>query len=204
VDEVMTEGKIPFSFPVDVTHVPAAGREYRLTADATQRAAVAAELGIEAVGRLTATVVVSPQPGGGVSAQGRFDADVTQACVVSLAPVPATLGVGFTRHFVPGPVAAPHGKAADGDGDEEEGGWVDPNDEVPDPIVGGLIDLGEVVTEELALALDPYPRAPGASFVNPAKDEEQEANGPFAALAKLKPATPRRTPGEAQAKRDKR
>jgi hypothetical protein len=30
------------------------------------------------------------------------------------------------------------------------------------PIEGGSIDLGEAVAETMALALDPYPRAPGA------------------------------------------
>ena len=43
----------------------------------------------------------------------------------------------------------------------------------------GTIDLGEAAAEQLALALDPYPRAPGAVLE---MEEEPEA-APFAALA---------------------
>jgi hypothetical protein len=37
-------------------------------------------------------------------------------------------------------------------------------DEEPDVISGGSIDLGEIAAESLALALDPYPRKPGEVF----------------------------------------
>jgi hypothetical protein len=53
--------------------------------------------------------------------------------------------------------------------------------------VGETLDLGEALAEQLALALDPYPRAPGASLAA-AEDEEDEspARGPFAGLAPLR------------------
>ena len=54
----------------------------------------------------------------------------------------------------------------------------------PEPIVDGAIDLGGITLEFLALALDPYPRKPGASFESSAGDTGIES--PFAALAKLK------------------
>ena len=38
-------------------------------------------------------------------------------------------------------------------------------------ILNGVIDLGEMVAETLALDLDPYPRKPGVSFDEPAPDE---------------------------------
>jgi hypothetical protein len=50
-------------------------------------------------------------------------------------------------------------------------------------MVGGRIDLGGVITEFLALALDPYPRKPDVSF-QPAIEEKDPS--PFAALAALK------------------
>jgi uncharacterized metal-binding protein YceD (DUF177 family) len=62
----------------------------------------------------------------------------------------------------------------------------------PEVAVGGRIDLGEIAVVHLALALDPYPRAPGAAFdakawgVEPEKDEKPTTVSPFAALAKLK------------------
>jgi hypothetical protein len=45
------------------------------------------------------------------------------------------------------------------------------------------------VLEELNLALDPYPRAPGVTFEAP-KDEPKAAESPFAVLAKLKTVPP--------------
>ena len=34
----------------------------------------------------------------------------------------------------------------------------------PEPIVGGIIDLGRLATDALLLAIDPYPRKPDAVF----------------------------------------
>jgi hypothetical protein len=59
----------------------------------------------------------------------------------------------------------------------------------PEAIVEGRIDLGPVIYESLATALDPYPKREGARF-RWAEDEGKEAEtaktGPFAALAALK------------------
>ena len=52
-----------------------------------------------------------------------------------------------------------------------------------EPIAAGEIDLGEAVAQQLAVSLDPYPRAPGATL---ASTGEAEAQSPFAALAALK------------------
>ena len=48
------------------------------------------------------------------------------------------------------------------------------------PYSGGTIDLGEAAAEQLALALDPYPRIDGAAM----PDFDGEDTGPFAALAR--------------------
>ena len=47
-----------------------------------------------------------------------------------------------------------------------------------------FIDVGEAVAEQLALALDPYPRAPGASFAEGGESEQPE-DSPFKVLAGL-------------------
>jgi hypothetical protein len=57
---------------------------------------------------------------------------------------------------------------------------VEIEDEDEIPYAGGAIDLGEATSEQLALALDPFPRKPGAAFSN---DEAEAPGGPFAALA---------------------
>jgi hypothetical protein len=65
---------------------------------------------------------------------------------------------------------------------------VDPEaDDPPEVLPAEGLDLGELVVQELAVVLDPYPRAPGAEV--PAEfqpSEAEEVKGPFAALAALK------------------
>jgi len=51
-----------------------------------------------------------------------------------------------------------------------------------DEATGEALDLAAYVVEALALALDPFPRKPGAVFVSPAPVGE---TSPFAALARL-------------------
>jgi len=60
-------------------------------------------------------------------------------------------------------------------------------DDPPDPLIGGKIDVGEVLAEELGLTLDPYPRLPGASLDMAMSDEA--APGPFERLRKLRAET---------------
>ena len=59
-------------------------------------------------------------------------------------------------------------------------------DDPPDPLVNGAVDLAAVVAEFLALAVDPYPRKPGAVFSPPVEPGGQ-GSSPFAELEKLKP-----------------
>ena len=52
-----------------------------------------------------------------------------------------------------------------------------------DLIEDGKIDLGQYAVEQLVLSLDPFPRKPGAEFVQP---QEPGEISPFAALKALK------------------
>jgi uncharacterized metal-binding protein YceD (DUF177 family) len=65
----------------------------------------------------------------------------------------------------------------------------------PEAIVDGMIDLGELLTQQLALALDPHPRKPGVDLDSVLAEapagrreaiERGGASGPFAKLAQLK------------------
>jgi hypothetical protein len=55
----------------------------------------------------------------------------------------------------------------------------------PEPIEGGVIDLGRLATDALFLAIDPYPRRGDAVFEPPVETTDPEAH-PFAALKALK------------------
>ena len=56
----------------------------------------------------------------------------------------------------------------------------------PEPVVDGGVDIGEVVTEHLALALDPYPRREGARMRVGDWAGSEGDSSPFAVLKSLK------------------
>ncbi len=58
------------------------------------------------------------------------------------------------------------------------------DDEPPEPLVDGTVDLGALATEFLILGIDPYPRKAGAQFAPPKVEDAGEH--PFAALEALK------------------
>lgn len=150
-------------------------REVRLAASGAECAALAARFGILAVHRLDASLRLMPEPGGTIRARGDLSAEVEQTCVVTLEPVRQAVRAGLDLRILEEGVAP-----ADDDPDS------------PDEIesAGGMVDLGEAVAEQLALALDPYPRAPGAALPPlepPPEAASPDRPNPFAALGKLKP-----------------
>ncbi len=162
-----------FSRPLALARIPPEGREERLTATPAERAALALRFGIPAVNRFSADLRLKPEPGGGVAVNGRLSAEVVQDCVVTLEPV--TQQVEEEVHLrILGPGES----------------WSD-DPEAPDEVEaqGGVAELGEALAEQLSLALDPYPRAPGAALPgaeSEAAGEEPAPKAPFAALAALK------------------
>ena len=171
----------PWSVPVRRDDVPETGLHLDLVADEATRAAVAAIAGVRALPQLSASFDLARQ-GAGLKVTGEVAATVEQTCVVTLEPMTSDLREPIDLAYVP-PRAAVRAEAA-----EEE---VDPvaADE-PEPLVDGVADLGVAATEFLLLAIDPYPRKPGAVFEAP---QTKDAGGhPFAALAALKETPPKK------------
>lgn len=152
-----------------------AGQRIELAADDTEREAIARRLGLLGLERFEAVVTIA-RDGEDVRATGRIRAAVTQACVATGEPVPGMVDEPVALLFQPEPTVAP---------DEE----IELSEEDLDVVFhdGREIDLGGALADELALALDPYPRS--ASAEDALKDAgviSEEQAGPFAALAALK------------------
>jgi uncharacterized metal-binding protein YceD (DUF177 family) len=111
-----------------------------------------------------------------VQLTGHISARVVQTCVVTLEPI---------ENEVEEAVAVVFASPASADARATPGKKRFKKDqEPPEPLVGGIVDLGAVATEFLILGLDPYPRKAGVEFAPPAaKDGGQH---PFAALEALK------------------
>jgi uncharacterized metal-binding protein YceD (DUF177 family) len=165
---------LPWSVPVAVSDVPEAGRHLDLVADPQTRAAIAKLAGVTAVARLAASFDVALRGRGGLHVVGNVSATVGQTCVVTLDPVENEIEEPIDLVFVPATAMSPSDHA------EVE---VTPED-APEPLIDGRVDLGAIATEFLLLAIDPYPRKPGAVFQPPASGDD--AAHPFAALSALK------------------
>jgi uncharacterized metal-binding protein YceD (DUF177 family) len=151
---------------------------FRYEPDAAERATLATELGLLGLAHLRLEGEIRPLSRDELLLTARLEARADQACVVTLAPVPARIDEEVRRRFV-ADLNTP-------EGDESEM----PEDDTVEPMPE-MIDLAEVAAEALALALPEYPRAKGAELgalehspPGAAPIEEPERK-PFAGLAGL-------------------
>jgi len=176
-----------FSYVVDVAKLPAAGIERQIDLSADECAAVAGQLGLEAVTRCAITLRVTPWRQGGATLHGTVAADVVQTCVVTLEPVSAHVADSFTERFLPAHKLAetqPTGEPASEPTSEVV--LSADGDDGPEPLGGAngtSLDAGDVAVQILSLALDPYPRKAGATL--PVAATPPKEPSPFAVLAAL-------------------
>jgi len=154
--------------PIAMERIGPSGLDVLVEANAAECAALAERLRLPAVLSLTCRFHLQHPVGDVVMAHGHLVAEVVQTCVVSLEDFSAIVEERFALRWVP---------------EGEESADVDP--ESPDEIAyeDGTLDLGEAAAQQFGLALDPYPRAPGAALPSIEPGPEHPA---FARLAGLK------------------
>jgi uncharacterized metal-binding protein YceD (DUF177 family) len=154
--------------PLSVARVRSAGLDFLVEASRDECAALARRMKLPAVLSLTCRFHLEQDLAETLTVRGHLVAQVMQTCVISLDDFPTAVEECFAVRCV----------AA---GTETD----DPDPDALDEIayVDGIVDLGEAAAEQLALALDPYPRAPGVEL--PEGEFEAEPP-PLAALAALK------------------
>jgi uncharacterized metal-binding protein YceD (DUF177 family) len=137
-----------------------------MTVEATpaECSALAMRMGLPAIHALRCTFELDRQRGDIIVARGHLHAHLRQTCVITLDDFDDDLEEFFQIRFVP-------------EGEETE--IVDPETDDEIPYTGNTIDIGEAAAEQLGLALDPYPRAPGAELPEQPADPEEN---PFAAM----------------------
>ncbi|SIS39130.1 YceD family protein [Insolitispirillum peregrinum] len=174
------EAPLPFTHPYPVERLPGEGRVVKLALSTDECAAVARYLSLDGLTRLSAKLTVKPFAGGElVRVTGTVDAHVTQTCGVTLVPVESDINEEVERVFSFNSVAE---EVSPGAELELEPDGAEP----PEPIIDGHVDLGAVVVEQLALGIDPFPRAPGAEFTLPAAVSDPAQTSPFAVLSSLR------------------
>lgn len=150
--------KSPVSFMAHVARLPQKGLSVLVEADETQRQALSEDHGLQSVESFRAELVVAPWKRRGVKVTGRVSADVIQTCVVTLDPVTNHIDEEIEGLFLPRDSRL-------GREDADLGGEIVLDSEgpdSPDTFEGDTIDVGALAEQFFALAIDPYPRKPGA------------------------------------------
>ena len=177
------------SFRVIDTHqVGADGMAVTLSAETAECRTLAEVNGLVRVEDLQADMMLRREGSAGIHVTGTVRARITQTCVVTLEEFVTDLAEPVDIHFQPEREAARAAEAARLAANRPDADRV--ADDPPDAMVDDRIDLAALMGEFLALGLDPYPRKPGAAFVEPEAAAGEPEPSPFAALARLKPERP--------------
>jgi uncharacterized metal-binding protein YceD (DUF177 family) len=125
---------------------PSGGIELTFEATPEERRMLASRFDLVGVERLVGHASLD-RSGEVVRLRGRLEAQVVQSCVISLEDVRSTVDEAFDCRFTRPGAAAPGDLAWDQDIEQLD---------------GTELDVSEIFAQQLALALDPYPRAADA------------------------------------------
>jgi uncharacterized metal-binding protein YceD (DUF177 family) len=171
---------------VDLDRMAHSGAALDVVASESESAALAKRFGFLGLSGFAARVTVDLQMGGQVVVEGRLRGKIVQACVLSLEPVTQILDDAFRIVFR---------KDLAEELDPESGEAVlNAQADAPEPLTGNMLDVGEIVAEQLALAADPYPRRAGVKLEDvlpkpqggPRRGAPGQQRHPFAGLAALR------------------
>jgi Large ribosomal RNA subunit accumulation protein YceD len=124
---------------------PSGGIELSLEATPEERRRLAERFDLLRIDSLAGRAWLERREGV-IRLRGRLAADVVQACVISLEEVRSSVDEAFECRFT-----RPDAIVADLAWDQDV-----------EPLAGTELDVGEIFAQQLALALDPYPRAADA------------------------------------------
>jgi uncharacterized metal-binding protein YceD (DUF177 family) len=159
---------------------PAAGYQFDVTLTDAACQALIKDLGLLGIKKLRFHGQISAVNKQDWQLRAELGATVQQACVVTGVPVTTRIDEAVARQFVKALETPETSGETQFDGDDST------------ESLGDVIDLHDILTESLALALPDYPRAEGAELgeavfsapgITPMRDEDVK---PFAALAALR------------------
>ena len=166
----------PFSRPFDVSRLGDGNtRHEHVEATPEERDGLARFLGAVAVRRLQVDVALTRR-GRQVRTEFHVRADIVQTCVVTLDDLDTALDEEFPLIFDPD--VRPSGEF------DEPLSVTD--DDPPEPLVDETVNVGVAVGEMMVLALDPWPRKPGAEVDSDFVAVQSLHTSPFAVLKSLR------------------
>lgn len=159
----------PVSYVVNVARLPQKGMPVRIEADEKQRRLLAEKHGLLAVHAFRADLLVTSWKRNGVKVAGQVEAAIEQACVVTLEPLDARISETVEQVYLP------EDSKLGREGFHQAGEILldAEGPDSPETFSGDTIDVGALAEEFFGLAIDPYPRKPGASI-----DASADEDGP--------------------------
>lgn len=167
-----------FSYPLTLEDLGSGTKSYQLKATPIQLKFIAEVLKVEKVESFEARIELKfNHKAHRIDVRGIVNADVEQTSVISLEK--------FVKHYTPEfeiffdtELTAAQLREMD----------FEFEDDVPDVLENGQLDLAAIAMEQLALVLDDFPRKDGEvfSFVSEFDEDDAPKENPFAVLAKLK------------------
>jgi hypothetical protein len=168
--------EFPIAHPYLLGRLSQAGDEVMIAPGKEDLERIADWAGVDALEAFTAKIELRKLSSTRFAFDADLVADIVQSCVVTLEPVRTRVERRFSRDLFL--TAQAHQMAKEIE--------IAPLDEDGREEIASLgYDLAAPVLEELALAIDPYPRAPGVAFEPPPDPDAVELH-PFAALKSLK------------------
>ena len=185
--------EIEWSVLVKSDDVPANGKALEIAPDDKSRKALARRLDILELQDLKAKVSLKRETGHIVHVKGQFEAKIKQACVITLEPVENEIRDEFEAWYADESQAVSFRRAqheAQGKKELADVPMLDESED-PEPMVNGAIDVGDLVTQYLSLAIPPYPTKEGYSYSVEVEEPKEVKNNlklnPFAALKDWRP-----------------
>ena len=158
----MSEPQPEFSKVIELGDPGRAPKIFSLTANEDQCRKVAARLGALSISHFEGEVRISTTKTE-IFVDGAVKAQMVRECVASLEP---EFDIEFTRIL----------ETKDEDETESEEDW-----RLPEVHLGDDIDIGELLVQQLSLAMDPFPRKEGATSLADIYAKEEKVS-PFAVL----------------------
>lgn len=167
-----------FSYPLKIDELNQQEQHYHLVADESQRKTLQEILQVESVKSFVADISLKLNLKQHLlNVWGVVNAELELKSVVSLENFSKKYSAPFELKY---DTKATYKEIREMDADID--------DDVPDIIINGQINLADISIEQLALVMEDYPRREGETFdfVPEFDVEEPRMNNPFAALEKLK------------------
>lgn len=171
-------------YPVNVRSLPVKGLRIKIDADDKERLQLKENHGLLAVDSFRADVHISPWKKRGVRVKGKFEAEIVQACVITLEPLHEHIDENVESVFIPEDSKLVKYETLDDTGEV----FVDPDGpDTPEVFHGDSIDIGAFLEELFELSINPYPRKKGVDgdYIEDIGKKEEQVS-PFAVLKQLK------------------